>query len=157
MIPALPLFHTKNRGFTLLISLVLTSVVLAVGVALLDIAYKQILLASSARQSQYAFYNADSALECALYYDQKLAAFQYNESQNIPILCDNRAVVNYAESQTASLRTTVFSLTCADGGISANVTVLKEPSGSTNMYANGFSSCSDSNNSRVERGVKVRY
>lgn len=151
------MIHIPQRGFTLLIALVLTSVVLAVGVALLDIAYKQILLASSARQSQYAFYNADSALECTLYYDQKISAFYYNESQNIPLICDGRAVTNYAESQTSSVRTTVFSLTCPGGGISANVTVLKEPSGSTNIYANGFSSCDATNNARVERGVKVRY
>lgn len=151
-----PALH--SRGFTLLISLVLTSVVLAVGVALLDIAYKQILLASSARQSQYAFYNADSGLECALYYDQKFNAFSH--AAPLPsgsIVCDTRAVQNYASSVSGAIRTTTFNHTCAGGGVAAVITIYKNSSGSTNIYSNGLSSCDASNQARVERGVKVRY
>lgn len=153
--------HTSSlphRGFTLLIALVLTSVVLAVGIALLDIAYKQILLASSAKNSQYAFYAADSALECALYYDQKFNAFGY--SGPLPassIECSERAVSGYTTSVSGGRRTTSFNHTCAGGGISAVVTIYKESSGSTNIYSNGFSTCDASAQVRVERGLKVRY
>ncbi len=63
---------TNNRGFTLLIAVIFMSVMLSLGLALGSLAYKQEILASSAIQSQYAFYAADSALECALYADQQL-------------------------------------------------------------------------------------
>jgi Tfp pilus assembly protein PilX len=154
------------RGFTLLISLILTSVVLAVGVALIDIAVKQLQLSSSAKNSQYAFYNADSALECALYYDQKLNAFYYGESQTVPIECntvsvfspDSTGLGDYAENQNSSARTTTFNVPCADGsGINAQVTIIKQPSGTTDIYANGYNSCDSTNSLRIERGLKIHY
>jgi hypothetical protein len=61
--------QARQRGFTLFIAIVLATVALTVTLALTSLAYKSLLLSSSARESQYAFYNADTALECALYYD----------------------------------------------------------------------------------------
>ncbi len=52
----------SQRGFALIIAIILTSVVLTMAEALLDVAYKQVLLSSAAKNSQYAFYNADSGL-----------------------------------------------------------------------------------------------
>ena len=151
------MMHTTHRGFALLISVILTSVVLALGIALLDIAYKQVLLSSSAKNSQYAFYNADSALECALYYDQKINAFYYGSTYAGSVQCSNIAVSNFAANQNGSQRTTVFSVPCASGGISADITIIKTPSGTTNIYANGYNSCDASSPSRVERGLKAKY
>ena len=71
---------TTQRGFTLLVAVILASVALSLGLILLDISYKQVVLASSARQSQSAFYNADSAMECALYWDQQFDSFAYTKS-----------------------------------------------------------------------------
>jgi Tfp pilus assembly protein PilX len=152
------------RGFTLLIALILTSVVLAVGVALIDIAVKQLALASSAKNSRVAFYNADAALECALYYDQQEHAFYYGETQNIPISCNGvalssfPALSDYTETQNGSARTTTYAVPCADGsGITANVTIIKQPSGTSDIYANGYNTCSASSATRIERGLKVHY
>lgn len=147
----------QHRGFALLIALVLTSVVLALGMALIDIAYKQVVLASSAKNSQYAFYNADSALECALYYDQKQGAFFYNSTYNSPITCSNLAVTSFQPTQNATARTTTFRVPCASGGISADVTIIKDPSNNTNIFATGYSSCDPNNSTRIERGLKVKY
>jgi len=68
----------KKRGFALLVAVVFMSVMLAFGLALASLAYKQQVIASSAIQSQYAFYAADAALECALYYDQQEQTFDYD-------------------------------------------------------------------------------
>ncbi len=83
-----------QRGFALLIAVIFMSVMLTFGLALGSLGYKQQLLASSATASQYAFYVADAALECALYADQQQNAFAYNEDIGLPIpsfLCDNSA------------------------------------------------------------------
>jgi len=61
----------KSSGFTLLIAMIFVGVILAFAVTLGALGYKQSILASDATQSQFAFYAADSALECALYADQK--------------------------------------------------------------------------------------
>ena len=65
-----------SRGFALLVAIIFMSVMLAFGLALASFAYKQSVLATSAVQSQYAFYAADAGLECALYADQ-------GENQNL--------------------------------------------------------------------------
>lgn len=147
-----------NRGFTLLISLILTSVTLALGIALLDIAYKQILLASSAKQSQYAFYNADSILECTLYWDQRFNAFGFEAPlSGSSISCDGRTITGYATSVSGAQRTTTFSHTCASGGTIATVTLYKQSSGQTNIFATGLNTCDANSPFRIERGIKARY
>jgi Tfp pilus assembly protein PilX len=151
---------TTNRGFALLIAVILASVVLAVGIALLDIAYKQVILSSSAKNSQFAFYNADSALECALYWDQKFNSFSYSApSPAGTITCNNTAVVanNPYNPIIGSNRVTTFSLSCPGGGSSGNVTIYKSSTGSTEIYANGYSVCDANNPTRIERGLKIRY
>jgi hypothetical protein len=45
----------NRRGFTLLIAIILSTVTLTVGLALLDIAYKHIVLATTAKASEVAF------------------------------------------------------------------------------------------------------
>ncbi len=151
------MMHT-SRGFALLIAIILTSVVLAVGIALLDMAYKQIVLASSAKNSQIAFYNADSALECALYWDQKSNAFSYSAPKSgSTIKCDNVTVVNFTNPMASGQRITKFDLSCPSSGVSAHVEIYKQSTGQTNIYANGFSSCRDNDLTRIERGLKAHY
>ncbi len=152
------MMHYPRRGFALLIAVILTSVVLAVGIALLDIAYKQVVLASGAKNSQIAFYNADSALECALYWDQKSNAFGYAAPlPGTSIICDTRRVTNFTNPVSGGRRTTSFDLSCPVSGISAHVEIYKQSSGNTDIYANGFSSCSATDPTRIERGLKAHY
>jgi len=147
-----------RRGFALLIAIILTSVLLAVGIALLDIAYKQVLLASGSKNSQYAFYNADSGLECALYWDQKFNAFDYSAPMSSgSIKCSNVAVQSYATTKSGSTRTTTFTLSCPGGGTSASISVYKQSNGTTNIYSNGYNTCTVSSPNRIERGLKAQY
>lgn len=59
-----------NKGYALLIAVIFMSVLLALGLSLTSLGYKQSLLSSTGTESQYAFYAADSVLECALSIDQ---------------------------------------------------------------------------------------
>lgn len=147
----------RPRGFTLLIAVILASVLLTVGIALLDIAYKQVILSSSAKQSQYAFYAADAALECALYYDQRFDAFNTNPDNITSISCGGFTIpISPAGSAP---RVTTFSIPCADGGSQATLRIYKNDSGSdpSKLYASGFSSCNASDPRRIERGMRVAY
>lgn len=153
------MINDTQRGFALLIAVILTSVVLALGEALLDVAYKQVLLSSSAKNSQYAFYNADSALECALYWDQKLNAFDYTTPlPSGSITCNSAALQNYTTSISGSTRITSFGVACSTGaGNSGLTTVYKQSSGTTDIYSNGYNSCDASSATRIERGLKIHY
>lgn len=62
----------SNSGMTLFISVVVMSILLFISFAVINITLKATTFATSGRDSQYAFYAADSGIECALYWDSKL-------------------------------------------------------------------------------------
>jgi hypothetical protein len=59
----------EKKGFTLLIAIVTTSMLLIVSFVVVNIALKQLIIADANKQSQYAFYAADAGTECAVYWD----------------------------------------------------------------------------------------
>ena len=156
------MIKNEPRGFTLLIAVVLTSVLLSVGLALLDIALKQVTWSSTARQSQYAFYAADSAMECALFWDQQQNAFGYGA----PLSSIRCATVDMPVTSSISggMQTSEFSVPCP-GGVSATVTVYKSGGSATCnagtakncLYASGYNLCNATDPKRIERGLKVFY
>lgn len=64
----------NSKGFTLFIALIVSSILLSVGFSIGNIILKQTQLSTAGRESQIAFYAADSAAECALYWDRKNAS-----------------------------------------------------------------------------------
>lgn len=157
--------NQPQRGFTLLIAVILASIALVVGLGLADVAYRQVVLSSTAKQSQTAFYRADSALECALYYDQQFAAFNVGSTYNLnSITCGGITITSPSRTNISGggVRTS-FNVRCPNSGTSAQVSIYKEgtgtcsSSGSKNcLYATGYNVCSAGPN-RFERGLKVVY
>ncbi len=63
-------FRAHHRsGFLLLTAILISTVVLSVGISMASIAYKELTLSITARDSMYAFYAADAGAECASYWD----------------------------------------------------------------------------------------
>lgn len=154
------MIHARpQRGFTLLVAIILSSVMLALALALLDVTYKQVLLSSTAKQSQFAFYAADSALECVLYYDQRFDAFGTNPNHVSTVSCNGQDIS--FTSTGATPKVTTFTIPCAAGAGTeqARVEIYKGyPTGDpSRLYATGYSSCSPDDGRRIERGVRVLY
>ncbi len=97
--------HT--RGFTLLTAIVVTSMLLLVSFVVADVTLKELQIAYTGQESQYAFYNADSGTECAEYWDthdEGGSAFATTTPQTIT--CNNEVInssqiVNTIPSQNA--------------------------------------------------------
>lgn len=60
---------TKERGVALLFVILLTSVLLLVAIGITNIAYREASFSSQAKDSDRAFFAADTGIECALYLD----------------------------------------------------------------------------------------
>lgn len=157
--------HTISRGFTLLIAVIFTSVMLSIGLSLAVLSYKDVVLASSAKASAYAFYAADSALECALYADQKQNAFDYT-APHANISCGGQSFAITPVTKTAGTSTMTVpdsahgAYITLDGGTScATVTVYKgaPPLGHTQIFATGYNTCNMSDPKLLERGLKSSY
>lgn len=67
------LFKQKNnqKGFALLYSVLVAVLVVAVGASVVSLAIKQVVLTGTARESEYAFYAANTGIECARYWDTR--------------------------------------------------------------------------------------
>ncbi len=67
--------NKTSRGFAMLFSVLLSSLLISIGLSIFNISLKEVDVSSSARDSQIAYYAADSARECAVYWDIKKGAF----------------------------------------------------------------------------------
>lgn len=139
----------RERGFALLIAVIFMSVMLSLGLALSSIGYKQAILASSAIESQYAFYAADAAMECALYADQQQNRFAYSDYdaliQSTSMACDG-IIVSFSQKQSPSqlISTAVQIPLDVVNGVAkhcADVTIYKynSPQGADNVTTRIFS------------------
>lgn len=61
--------YENKKGFTLLFAVLVSTLVVAIGATVVSIALRQTILSGTSRESQYAFYAANTALECAFYWD----------------------------------------------------------------------------------------
>ena len=82
--------NKKERGFTLLLATIISSLLLAVGAAMFAIIKKEIILSSLGRDSQFAFYAADTGAECALYWDFRHDIFSATSSAWLGKTCDSQ-------------------------------------------------------------------
>ncbi len=65
----------SQKGFVALFAVLLATVVLSISIGIANISYKEVVLSSSAREANSAFFAADSGAECMLFHDLKLGLF----------------------------------------------------------------------------------
>ena len=166
-----------QRGFTLLLAALIASVVLMLGSSIFSIAQKQVTLSSLGRDSQFAFYAADTAGECALYYDIRFQSFG-SATSSVPatIVCDKAAngsdlsattsVVTTGSAATSTFTMDFFGRDVINGIPStavncAQVTIAKNPSAPyTVIHSDGYStSCASITTSAraLQRSIELRY
>ena len=156
-----------QRGFALLVAIIFMSVMLSFGLALGSLSYKQQVLASSAIQSQYAFYAADAGLECALYADQQQNLFSYTSDMSAPapsMTCDDIAPISASVLSHTETQWVISNRLSLDANKRcADVTVYKpNGTGTTYLFSQGYDvSCATVANPQgtrfVARGLNIRY
>ncbi|MDB5187702.1 MAG: seg [Candidatus Kaiserbacteria bacterium] len=82
----------SQRGIALLIAALISAVVISIGAAIFSIVQKQLTLSSVARESQFAFYTADTGAECALYWDTRFSYFSSTSTPPTGAVCDTQPI-----------------------------------------------------------------
>lgn len=156
-----------KKGYALYIAILTAGALTLVGFAITNLTLKQIKITNIGSESHIAFYNADTGLECAMFWDLKnggISAFDINTAGSIncnsQTISTNSQTVSTNPSQLsriggggASNRTSIFQLNLPTG--CAIVTVTKNADGTTLFRSRGYNSCSGSN--RFERGIEILY
>lgn len=164
--------HTQ-KGFSLLLSIVVTSILLVISFVVSNIAYRQLVISSTNKESQYAFYAANSGVDCAIYWDLTQGTSRFSTSTAGTINCGGTSIstgsqtVNTVPSQSSRIGgggnlnpTSIFMFNVVTNKSCAIVSVTKSYNGSTletRISSKGYNTCDVNNARRVERGVEITY
>lgn len=162
-----------EAGFALLYAVLVSSLFLAIGATIASATIKNLIFASSGRESQFAFYSADSGVECALYWDKIWGRFPTSTNPLIHptngIKCNNEvlSIGNDGIAPTESSAVTAFDIgenaPYSDGALCVHVQVLKTQNAQnpkisdTQIRADGYNTCDTNNARRLERSLQVNY
>ena len=157
--------HTQHHGgFALYLAIVISGIVIFIGIAVADISFQEVRLSQSGRDSQYAFYAANTGIECALYWDAQYAAFPLSSDTagdlRDPIYCADQEITPVVAESDENNATTTFSVMGINDAppSCAHVTVGKASTTSgvkTIIQARGRDNCDGAD--RVERAIRVTY
>lgn len=158
----------SKSGFTLLMALLTVSVILVVAMGVSSIILKEIKLSGLVRNSQIAFYYADSGSECILYWDLKEEdQFDYDAAEdNFPydISCfklDKDGVLKDDNNDTIYDGEILFNIDIDDDDNDrcVKITVKKDgPNNKTIIESKGYSAgCGSNDPNKVERAVRLTY
>ena len=175
-------YKNKNQGFTLLFAALVVTILMSIGFTISNITLAQLILSSSGRESQFAFYNADSGLECALYYEYNGTSttggpvFPRNNSDDTTavnnIKCNSVSSSNISIVSSGTSATTTFDINPADNNcnktlplVSFHVQVSKTATttsggfvgSSVYIQSRGYNTCDSASPKRVERGIYARF
>ena len=162
-----------TKGFTLFFALLVSSLALAIGVAIYDITVRELQLSNTATQSQYAVYAADTGAECALYWEYKYTAGNANGGSNSAfatssrdtqkatggVICSGQDVASSwtVTADTASA-TTTFSIAGSNAAAPCSIVYVYKSGTPTNtkVVSHGYNTCT-AGALQLERVFQVTY
>ena len=153
--------RSESKGFTLFIAMVVMGTLLLIAAGITSLAVKQSFISSTGRESQNAFYAADTGIECALYWDVQNPSGKsaFSTSTASTITCNNSANLPVGGGGYGN-PTSVFSFTLTPDIYCASVSVTKVYIGPvlrTTIESKGYNTCDTTNPRRVERAVRATY
>lgn len=153
----------STRGFTLLLAVLAASIALVLGTSIFQIAVKQVKLSSISRDSEYAFYAADTAAECALYWNNVWSYYDIPEPSTPPAnspVCDTQSVIPSSGSRGTLPYTLRFQFEpngrCAQVAVTKDWSVVGNAT-TTLIRADGYNvPCSDiTGDTAIQRSVEL--
>ena len=160
-----------------MVAVVTAGILLIIAMSIGGIALKEQILSTSNKESQVAFYAADTGMECALYWDQVKGVFALDVNGNQSSLvnsvkCNNSAITLTFDKTSSTLYDYRFKIsgipvgsdgatTCAVVEVDKNTAYVDPVKGGaarikTDIYSYGYSTC-DASLNRLERGIEGHY
>ena len=151
----------NENGYAILFTVIIVSAISVITAGISNAIYKQIVLSSLARDSQTAFYQADTASDCALLFDLEVRETNQDFSDGksftwecggfvmdiTPGATSYTIMPNSSQSNTNS--------PCYRIETEKNNTDPENPI--TTILANGYNICNKNNIRTVERQIRIVY
>lgn len=163
-------YNNRSSGYTLLFAVLVASLVLAIGISILNISKKEFLLATSARDSSAALYAADGGAECAAYGDQTYGSFSTSTTPSGALSCGEASTPISVDDINAATSTFTFSVkfgkeasSCADVTVQkgyiagSEVTIIDSRGYNLGWNQETSGPCNVQSPKKVERGLRLSY
>lgn len=155
----------NNKGFILLLAITISTIVLAIIFGVSNISLKEISFSTSAKNTNDAFFAADTGAECALFHDKASKNSFPLEGPATEISCFGNAVT---PTFTAGTNTGTYDFTLTGLGSSeqgcVKINVLKNNNVTpmntvitSKGYNIGDGECNSTNPNRVERRIRISF
>jgi len=152
----------NQKGYAILFTIVIVSAVSVITAGLTNAVYKQLVLSSLAKDSQSAFYQADTAGDCALYADRVEGA------KPIPNLITAGGIFSCGGLELTVVPTGPNYIILPSLAVQASsdpcfrIDVIKDTTTTpgtikTTIEAKGYNFCDITNPRTVEREIKIDY
>ena len=138
----------KKKGFVILFAVTISSILLSIALGVASVAFRELKFGTSARDSNDAFFAADTGAEYALVHDKSAS------SSYVPAPGTNQSW-SFVVSGLGSLGSS-----CAKVTVSKDTTTNPPYTYSTIIskgYNVGDALCDSSSSNRVEREIKLNY
>jgi Tfp pilus assembly protein PilE len=155
-------FSKNQKGYALLFTVVIVGAISIIAAGLSNTAYKQLILSSLAKDSQAAFYQADTASDCGLYADRiesakippnKITTGGSWSCGEISLNIQPMGGGNYRiEPVNQNSLDPCFRISVTKNNVSLPVPAIK-----TTISARGYNICNKGNPRTVEREIEVNY
>jgi Tfp pilus assembly protein PilX len=169
-----------KEGFTLIISIFLASIVLTITLSMMQLLYKQLILSTADRESQIAFFAADTGMECAYYWDFRgdlsgsstgsiFSSANSGTVSGLAPTCGGKNIytqtgpggeVAFDTSATNAIDDiTTFYMTNIASTTACNYVIVKKnkTTATTSIESHGQNRCTAGDLRRVERAIQFRY
>jgi len=153
--PSVPM----DEGYAILFTVAVIGIISMITIGLSNAAYKQLILSSVARDSTTAFYQADIASECALYFDNEMDIT--SRTSGVPYsLCAETTLDFIGNNGTGVYTLSPVSSESSSTNKCFSININKSTSSSvvsTSIDAKGYNICNKTGLRTVERYLKVTY
>lgn len=159
-------FKLKNynqSGYAMLYTIVIISIIMTISISLSNSIAKQLVLASVAKDSQVAFYQADMATECGLYLQFKkgtATSFYVPTGGSGTFSCGLDSSGKIIDFEVTSPANKIYDLTPVNitSGPCFNIHIDDTQTSPNRLIeARGYNQCDSSVPNRVERALDVYY
>ncbi len=164
--------NSSQKGFVVLFTVLIASVILLMGLGIANTASKEMLLSIQSRDAAKAFFAADTGMECALYQDRHLDTFNLLNGNYPSFSCSGNGVysdtssspftfyVNMGSSSSAGCAKVIVTKPYIDSNENTFSTRI-ESFGYNTPFDQNYFDCgqiaSPNNPNRIERAYRATY
>jgi hypothetical protein len=145
-----------TKGFAMLFTVLIVSLILSIALGISNITFKQTILSGLAKDSQIALYQADTGVECGMYYDTLLPALFPigTDPAKAPDMfyCGNTPMVR---DDAQSYTDYIVYRPKVDGRVPCTM-IIFDKTKENKVQSRGYNIC-DSHPRQVERALEVTY